>query len=139
MKNGRPTVFLVDDNITNLTTGKNMLKDHYDVFPITSGIRLFSMLEKVRPDLILLDVEMPEMSGYEAIKKLKADVGARDIPVIFLSAGTDSGAEREGLSLGALDYILKPFSPPLLLGRLEKLFFTGDRQGAPEGLEYLAG
>jgi putative two-component system response regulator len=119
MKDGRQVIFLVDDNITNLTAGKNMLKDHYDVFPIASGNRLFSVLEKVRPDLILLDIEMPEMNGYDAIKKLKAEDSTRDIPVIFLTARSDSGSELEGLSLGAIDYIFKPFSPPLLLRRLE--------------------
>jgi putative two-component system response regulator len=125
MKNGRPIIFLVDDNITNLTLGKNIIKRYYDVFSLTSGLRLFSMLEKVQPDLILLDVEMPEMNGYEVIKKLKAEERTRDIPVIFLSAGNDPGAEQKGLNLGAIDYIFKPFSPPLLLRRLEKRLFTG--------------
>jgi putative two-component system response regulator len=128
MKSGRQTIFLVDDNITNLTAGKNMLKDHYDVFPIPSGSRLFLVLEKVRPDLILLDVEMPEMNGYEAIKKLKAEESTRDIPVIFLTARSDSGSELEGLSLGAIDYISKPFSPPLLLKRLENHLLTRRQQ-----------
>jgi putative two-component system response regulator len=133
MKNGRRVIFLVDDNITNLTMGKNILKNYYDVFPIASGIRLFSMLEKVRPDLILLDVEMPEMNGYTAIKKLKAEKNTRDIPVVFLSAGIDAAVEREGLRLGAIDHVLKPFSPPLLLMRLEKHLL------AREARERLAG
>jgi putative two-component system response regulator len=128
MKSGRQIIFLVDDNITNLTVGKNMLKDHYDVFPITSGNQLFLVLEKVQPDLILLDVEMPEMNGYEAIKKLKAEERTRDIPVIFLTARNDSGSELEGLSLGAIDYISKPFSPPLLLKRLENHLLTRRQQ-----------
>ncbi|MDR0669310.1 MAG: response regulator [Treponema sp.] len=119
MKNERQIIFFVDDNIANLTAGKAMLKDHYDVFPLASGSRLFEILEKVRPDLILLDIEMPEMNGYAAIKKLKADETTRDIPVIFLTTRNDSGSELEGLNLGAIDYIFKPFSPPLLLKRLE--------------------
>ncbi|MDR2079483.1 MAG: response regulator [Treponema sp.] len=119
MKNGRQIIFLVDDNMTNLTTGKTILKDHYDIFSIPSGAKLFEMLEKVSPNLILLDIEMPEMNGYEAIKKLKAEQKTRDIPVIFLTAKKDPGSELEGLSLGAIDYIFKPFSPPLLLRRLE--------------------
>jgi putative two-component system response regulator len=69
--------------------------------------------------MILLDVDMPETNGYEAIKILKSDPKTKDIPVIFLTARTESGAELEGLSLGAIDYITKPFQPPLLLKRIE--------------------
>jgi putative two-component system response regulator len=128
MKNGRQIIFLVDDNMTNLTTGKNMLKEHYDVFSIPSGIKLFEILEKVMPDLILLDVEMPEMNGYEALKKLKTEHKSKDIPVIFLTARNDPGSELEGLSLGAIDYISKPFSPPLLLRRLENHLLIRNQQ-----------
>jgi putative two-component system response regulator len=119
MKNGRQTIFLVDDNLANLTAGKIMLKEYYDIFPMPSGTKLFDILEKVTPDLILLDIEMPEMNGYEALKKLKAEKKTREIPVIFLTARNDPGSELEGLNLGATDYISKPFSPPLLLKRIE--------------------
>jgi putative two-component system response regulator len=133
MKGGRRIIFLVDDNMANLTVGKAMLKDHYDVFSMPSGNKLFEILEKIRPDLILLDIEMPGMNGYEALKKLKGDKKTRDIPVIFLTARTDSGSELEGLSLGALDYIFKPFSPPLLLKRLENhLLFQQQQQALKE-------
>jgi putative two-component system response regulator len=110
---------LVDDNITNLTVGKNTLIDKYDVFTIPSGEKLFKMLEKVIPEMILLDVEMPEMNGYEVIKILKKHEKTAHIPVIFVTAKNDDGSELEGLSLGAIDYITKPFSPPLLLKRIE--------------------
>jgi putative two-component system response regulator len=119
MKNKKQTIFLVDDNMTNLTAGKTVLKDHYDIFPILSARKLFMVLEIVTPELILLDIEMPEMNGYEALKKLKEKKQTRDIPVIFLTAKSDPGSELEGLSLGAIDYISKPFSPPLLLKRIE--------------------
>ena len=119
MRNRRQIIFLVDDNMNNLMAGKAMLKEYYDVFPLASAGRLFEMLENIKPDLILLDIEMPEMNGCEAIKQLKADTATRDIPVIFLSARTDSGSELAGFNLGAIDYIFKPFSPPLLLKRLE--------------------
>jgi putative two-component system response regulator len=115
----RKKIMLVDDNITNLTVGKNALIDKYDVFTIPSGAKLFKMLEKVIPDMILLDVEMPEMSGYEVIKELKAQEKTAAIPVIFLTAKSDDGNELQGLSLGAIDYITKPFSPSLLLKRIE--------------------
>jgi putative two-component system response regulator len=128
MKNGRQIIFLVDDNMTNLTTGKTMLREHYDIFSIPSGAKLFKILEKLTPDLILLDIEMPEMNGYEAIKKLKEEKKTREIPVIFLTARNDSGSEFEGLSLGAIDYISKPFSPPLLLKRIENHLLIRSQQ-----------
>ena len=115
----RKTIFLVDDDITNLTIGDSALSDSYNVFTLNSAALLFKMLEKHIPDLILLDVEMPEMNGYETIKLLKEKQETSEIPVIFLTAKSDSGSELEGLSLGAIDYIIKPFSPPLLLKRIE--------------------
>jgi len=115
----RSTIFLVDDNITNLTMGRNVLAKHYSVATVDSGERLLKMLEKAIPDMILLDVEMPEMNGYEVIKIIKSKHETKNIPVIFLTAKTDGDSELEGLSLGAIDYITKPFSPPLLLKRIE--------------------
>lgn len=117
--NKTKTIMLVDDNTTNLKIGRNALSEQFNVFTIPSGKRLFELLERVLPDLILLDVEMPGMDGYEVIKKLKADERTASIPVIFLTARSDAGSELEGLSLGAVDYIVKPFSPPILLKRIE--------------------
>ncbi|GBU23490.1 response regulator [Fibrobacteria bacterium R8-3-H12] len=119
MPDERKTIYLVDDNVTNLTLGKNALVEHYKVFTMNSGAYLLKFLEKNIPDLILLDVEMPEMNGYEAIKIIKSKRETKDIPVIFLTAKTDGDSELEGLSLGAIDYITKPFSPSLLLKRIE--------------------
>jgi putative two-component system response regulator len=119
MDAAREKIVLVDDNITNLMLGKNILTEKYDIFTVPSGEKLFLLLGKIKPDLILLDIEMPEMNGYEVIKKLKADPEAAPIPVIFLTAKNDSSSELEGLTLGAIDYISKPFSPPLLLKRIE--------------------
>jgi putative two-component system response regulator len=115
----RRTVFLVDDNITNLTMGRNVLAGHYNIATMESSERMLKMLEKTIPDMILLDVEMPEMNGYEALKIIKSKKETKDIPVIFLTAKTDGDSELEGLSLGAIDYITKPFSPSLLLKRIE--------------------
>ncbi|MDR1292628.1 MAG: response regulator, partial [Clostridiales Family XIII bacterium] len=118
-KNVREKIMLVDDNLANLTAGKNMLKEQYEVFTIPSAAKLFEFLAHVMPDLILLDIEMPDMNGYEAIKQLKGDKRYADIPVIFVTAKTDEGSELEGLALGAIDYVTKPFSAPLLLKRIE--------------------
>ena len=118
MESSRGKIFLVDDNMANLTVGKNLLKTMYEVYPAPSAAKLFELLEKVLPDLILLDIEMPEMNGYEAVKKIKADPRFTDIPVIFLTAKSDEISELEGFNLGAVDYISKPFSGPLLLKRI---------------------
>ena len=119
MEADRRTIFLVDDDLTNLTIGDQALADFYHVFTINSGSNLLKMLERRIPDMILLDVEMPEMNGYETIKRIKSNPVTSDIPVIFLTAQSASEDELEGLSLGAIDYILKPFSPLLLRKRIE--------------------
>ncbi|MCL2249980.1 MAG: response regulator [Oscillospiraceae bacterium] len=119
MENKRKTIFLVDDDMTNLTIGKKALAGTYNVFTLISGQVMLDMLEDIKPDLILLDVNMPEMDGYEVIKKVKANEQTAKIPVIFLTALNDENMEIKGLSLGAIDYITKPFSAPLLLKRLE--------------------
>ena len=119
MNTDSKTIFLVDDDPTNLSVGSDALDEHYDVLTLNSGARLLKILERTIPDLILLDVEMPEMNGYDVIKILKSNDATSNIPVIFLTAKSDGESELEGLSLGAIDYIIKPFSPPLLLKRIE--------------------
>ena len=119
MTEQRKTIFVVDDNLTNLTVAKNVLSGAYNIFTINSGPRLFKILESKIPDLILLDINMPDMDGYDVIRQLKTNVNTFHIPVIFLTALDDEDTEFEGLSLGAVDYIIKPFSPLLLLKRIE--------------------
>jgi CheY-like chemotaxis protein len=100
----RKKIFLVDDNLTNLTTGKAMLNDQYKVYPVPSADIMFSLLENIIPDLVLLDIDMPEMNGYEAIKRLKKESLWAEIPVKFLTSKTDEDSELEWLSLGAIYY-----------------------------------
>ena len=119
MAKQRQIIMLVDDNAASLTMGRNILKDKYDVYPIASGEKLFDILEKVTPDLILLDVAMPDMDGYEVMRRLKASRKTQNVPVIFLTSRDDPGNELEGLSLGAIDYVSKPFSPALLIQRID--------------------
>jgi putative two-component system response regulator len=128
MESENKIIFLVDDNATNLMAGREMLKEQYNVYPIPSAKIMFDMLENVMPDMILLDIEMPEINGYEAIKRLKANAELRDIPVIFLTARADRDSELEGLSLGAIDYVFKPFSAQLLLKRIENHLLSESRK-----------
>ncbi|MDR2055162.1 MAG: response regulator [Desulfovibrio sp.] len=129
MENKRCKIMLVDDNMANLTIGKSMLKESYEVYAIPSAAKLFEILKHVTPDMLLLDIMMPEMDGYETLRLLKADERLADIPVIFLTSKTDETSELEGLSLGAIDYVTKPFSAPLLLKRIENhLLIASQRQ-----------
>jgi len=119
MTSAQKTIFLVDDDMTNLTVGDKTLSEIYNVFTLNSGALLLKMLDRRIPDLILLDVEMPGLDGYETIRLIKAKKETCNIPVIFLTGKSNSESELEGLSLGAIDYISKPFSPPLLRKRIE--------------------
>jgi len=112
-------IFLVDDNIVNLNMGKAALQHKYTAITIPSGEKLLFLLEKNKPDLILLDIDMPEMNGYDVIKRVKANPKTAEIPIIFLTGKTDVADELLGLSLGAVDYITKPFVQVLLLKRIE--------------------
>jgi putative two-component system response regulator len=112
-------VVLVDDMTTNLKIGSKILRDEYEVFTVPSGEKLFLLLGKVTPDVILLDVDMPVMNGHEVLRRLRANGRTRDIPVIFLSGSRGPSSEAEGLSLGAVDYVAKPYSPQLLRRRVD--------------------
>jgi len=125
MNTEKELIILVDDNPANLLAGINVLSKNYTVATAPSAEKLFGLLENSKPALILLDIDMPGMDGYETIKKLKAQELTKDIPVIFLTGKTESGDELEGLSLGAIDYITKPFQPPLLLKRIEVHLLVG--------------
>jgi DNA-binding response OmpR family regulator len=118
----RKKVFIVDDEVVNLKIAKNALSDHYDVFPLDSGKAMLNMLASVQPDLILLDIMMPEMDGLEALKHLKANKQTANIPVIFLTSKGDIGTVLEGISGGIRDYIIKPFDPTQLRERMDAQF-----------------
>ena len=112
-------IFIVDDNATNLTTAEEALNNLYRVIALSSAEQMFKALGKFKPDLILLDVEMPEMDGFAAMEKLKANSNYADIPVIYLTGMSDSVNEARGIELGAVDFISKPFSKPVLLNRIK--------------------
>ena len=113
------TIFVVDDSIVNLSLAEKVLEEQYEVITMTSAAKMFLLMEKIVPDLILLDVAMPELSGFDALKQLKTNNKFKDIPVIFLTALTDSYNEAYGIELGAVDFITKPFSAPVLLHRIK--------------------
>jgi len=113
------TIFVVDDSDTNLSMAEEALEDLYRVMTMPSAAKMFTLLEKVKPDLILLDIEMPEMDGFEALEKLKANILLADIPVMFLTGYTDEVMEVRGFEMGAVDFVTKPFSAPVLVNRIK--------------------
>jgi putative two-component system response regulator len=116
----RPSILVVDDTSDNLTLMSALLNDFYKIKVANSGKKALKYVHGYpRPDLILLDIMMPEMSGFDVIRELKSDPGTRDIPIIFLTAMSAPEDEKKGLELGAVDYITKPISPPILLARIK--------------------
>lgn len=115
-----PTILIVDDTPENLSLLSELLQTDYRVRAASSGRRALQVAaSEPRPDLILLDVMMPEMDGYEVIRQLQADMRTADIPVIFVTALESSIDEERGLALGAVDYITKPLKPAIVLARVK--------------------
>ena len=112
-------ILIVDDAALNLAVVSNWLKDTYDVKTAPNGELALEIAAASRPDLILLDIVMPVMDGYETCRRLKQDPRLCDIPVIFLTSRNSVEDEEHGFSLGAVDYMLKPVSPPLLKARIK--------------------
>ena len=114
----RPLILAVDDEASNLQLLRQILQDHYRLLFAKDGARALDLARQERPDLILLDVMMPGMSGYEVCAALKANPETAAIPVIFVTALTDTADELEGFEAGAVDYITKPVSPPIVRARV---------------------
>ena len=112
------TVLIVDDVETNIDIMVETLGDEYDLSVAIDGAAALELALEAPPDLILLDIMMPGMDGYETCRQLKANEKTKDIPVIFLTAMTEKQDEARGLELGAVDYITKPFSPELVKARV---------------------
>jgi len=113
------TIFIVDDNDVNLSTAAKALSKQYRTFTLPSASDMFELLNNIVPDLILLDILMPEMDGFEAMRLLKNDKRYSDIPILFLSGRNDAATEAHGFELGAVDFISKPFSEPVMLNRIK--------------------
>jgi len=118
----RKKIICVDDMSVSLMSLKRGLNAHYEVYLAESTDKMYKILENVMPDLIILDVNMPETSGYDAIKNLKNDKRYAEIPVMFLTCNSDKESVVKGLSLGAVDYLVKPFDAAKLLESINNQF-----------------
>ncbi|MCL2762388.1 MAG: response regulator [Treponema sp.] len=113
------TIFVVDDSDTNLAMADSALEGLYSVMTLPSAAKMFALLEKVAPDLILLDIDMPGMDGFEALQQLKSRDAYASIPVIFLTSLADVSVEARGFEMGAVDFIMKPFAAAVLQNRIK--------------------
>jgi sigma-B regulation protein RsbU (phosphoserine phosphatase) len=116
---GKASILVVDDTPANLSLMANLLAERYTVKLANSGARALELAAATTPDMILLDIMMPGMDGYEVCRRLKADPRSERIPVIFLTAQISMEDEEKGLSMGAVDFIHKPISPPIVLARIQ--------------------
>ena len=114
-------ILIVDDDKTNLSAAKNALSDAYKITAVTSGEQALKFLKNNTCDLILLDINMPDMDGFEVMDKIKANPERADIPIIFLTADNDPQTESRCLEKGAMDFIAKPFVLNVMLSRISKL------------------
>jgi len=113
-------IILVDDNPANLRIGKNVLGGKYTIATAPSAEKLLFLLRTTEPDLILLDVDMPDIDGYQTISILKTRPQTRHIPVIFLTSRSGEADKSIGFNLGAADYLNKPYEPEYLIDRIER-------------------
>lgn len=114
-------ILVVDDSGLNLRVAMNILKEHYEVACANSGFAAFDVIKKRIPDLILLDYHMPQMDGFEFIKKLKEIDEYKDIPVIMLTADNNRDTEVRGFQLGVMDFIAKPFVDEIMMQRVGRI------------------
>jgi putative two-component system response regulator len=114
----RPTILVVDDTPSNLSLLNAFLGKDYRILLANHGVKALQLAQERQPDLILLDIMMPDMDGYEVCRRLKADETLRRIPVLFLTAKVEIGDEEQGLAVGAIDFIHKPISLPIVAARV---------------------
>ncbi len=127
MNDGKPRILVADDEPNNLQLIRQILKDDYHLSFVTSGMKALEAVNTVAPDLVLLDIMMPGMDGYEVCTRLKADEKTKHIPVIFVSAMSESGDETKGFQIGAVDYITKPFNPDVVRARVVSVIKLKER------------
>ncbi|WP_191601108.1 response regulator [Marinomonas algicola] len=116
---GTPKILIVDDEPTNLRVLRHILNDDYRLFFAKNGVEALRLVESEKPNLILLDVMMPEMTGYDVCAYLKQSNDTKHIPIIFVSALNEESDEEKGFELGAVDYITKPVAPALVKARVK--------------------
>ena len=130
------TILVVDDDKLNLAAARKVLRDEYRVIPVMKGQQALTYLESGECDIILLDINMPEMDGFEVLKRIRGMERGRNIPVVFLTADNDAETETRCFRAGALDFIAKPFVPDVMLSRIGRILELEDlRRSLADRLE----
>ncbi|MDH4100872.1 MAG: PleD family two-component system response regulator [Nitrospirota bacterium] len=139
MNSLRQTVLIVDDIVANLEVLAEVLGDDFEVLVATNGNDALKIAEEQSPDLVLLDIMMPDLDGYETCIRLKENRHTRQIPVIFVTALDREVDEARGLEVGAIDYITKPFSPPIVKARVKNHLELKHQRDILENLAFIDG
>lgn len=130
------SILVIDDDKVNLATARMVLRDEYKVIPVTSGAQALIFLEKNDCDIILLDINMPEMNGFETLRKIREMQHCQHIPVIFLTADNDAETETRCFKEGAIDFIVKPFVSEVMRSRIGRVLELEElRRGLADRLE----
>ncbi|MBP2304971.1 diguanylate cyclase [Azospirillum melinis] len=135
----RPKILVVDDIPSNVHVLSRILKDDYDIYFATDGEKALDLVQARMPDLVLLDIMMPGMDGFEVCRRIKADPAIHDIPVIFISAKSEVEDETRGLEVGAIDFITKPISPPIVKARVRNHLLLKRQTDLLRSLSFLDG
>ena len=135
----RQSILIVDDAMTNILALEELLKVDYDVHHATGSAEGLALCKTLQPDLLLLDVVMPGIDGFEVCVRLKQDPETRDIPVVFVTARGDVTDEAHGLGVGAIDFITKPFSPPIIKARVRNHLELARQRGVLSTLSFIDG
>lgn len=130
----KKTILVVDDDKTNLIIAERLLSEEYKVISVISGQQALKFLEKKKPDIILLDINMPDMNGFEVMRILQENEQWKKIPVIFLTADREADTEVQCLKMGAVDFVGKPFEPEIMKNRIKRTLeieeYRKDLEGA---------
>ena len=135
----RPKILVVDDIPSNVHVLSRVLKDDYDIYFATDGEKALDLVQARMPDLVLLDIMMPGMDGFEVCRRIKCDPATHDIPVIFISAKSEVEDETRGLEVGAIDFITKPISPPIVKARVRNHLLLKRQTDLLRSLSFLDG
>ncbi|CAO3415106.1 diguanylate cyclase domain-containing protein [Azospirillum endophyticum] len=139
MTDPRPKILVVDDIPSNVHVLSRILKDDYDIYFATDGEKALDLVQARMPDLVLLDIMMPGMDGFEVCRRIKGDPTTHDIPVIFISAKSEVEDETRGLEVGAIDFITKPISPPIVKARVRNHLLLKRQADLLRSLSFLDG
>lgn len=131
------SILMVDDVTVNLKCAEEVLKDKYEITAVKSGREALAALNEIRPDLILLDINMPEMDGFEVYERIKAKPELSDVPVVFVTAETNKEVEIKSIAMGAVGFIRKPYEPEVLYSKVEEILAIHHRRAdeSPEAEE----